>query len=213
MTTKTQYFIMEMFNVPKNTTKSNLTIANNNIISWNVVSVKEKNGEYVAYILILTKTSISTDILEGEVDVSANNHEVMGTNLFIHTKEYYEECLTKLLETYTPSDTTSHAEIKWLADFLDYEMDPLNNLLFINDECPLYTEEMASKYWKYIESLEDDNDEELPHDVNRDICVMENTKLPTEKLYITYHDQGSDAVNEFEDARDNIDTYYPVQAG
>ena len=213
MITKTQNFVLEMFNVPKNTTNSNLTIANNNINNWNVESVKEKDGEYVAYILILTNTSISTDILEGEVDVSANNHEVMGTDIFIHTKEYYEECLTKLLETYTPNDKSSHAEIKWLADLLGYEMYSLNNLIFLKDGCPLYTEEMESKYWRYIESLEDDEDEELPHDVNSDICVMENVTLPTEKLYIAYHGQGSDAVNKFEDARDNIETYYPLQAG
>jgi hypothetical protein len=210
MSINKQDFILEIFNVPKGTTQAHLSIENININSWRFNSVINKDGEYIAYITILTNNPISADSLDGELVVSASNHEVMGTDIFIHTKEVFEEQLTNIVEAHALEGVNHHDKIKWLSDLLGYKMDALYDLILLDNECPLYTEEMISKYWKHIESLEDNGDKELHHDVNSDICVMESVTLPTEKLYLAYHKKGSEEAQSYIDARDNMDSYYPI---
>lgn len=87
MITKTNKFLLELFNVPVGTSESDLTVQNDNIAQWKLKSVEEKNGEQIANIEVTTKTSIPSDALDGEIVVSVTNHEVQGTDLYIKELE------------------------------------------------------------------------------------------------------------------------------
>ena len=219
MTDKTQYFILELFNVPNFTAKSNLSIQNNRcqLRHWNVKTIQEQNGSFVAYIRLMMENASTAQALADNISVSANNHDVMGTDVFIHTKASYEEKLTKLVENYQHNDSEqeNQLEIRWLTDLLSFEMATLDSLIFLDHDCPLYTDTMVSTYWKYIEQFtkddDDEDDDDLYHDVNSDIGVMENTTMPTEKHLLAYHGKDSEVISEYLDAKNNIEAYYPVK--
>ena len=84
MNTKTNKFLLELFNVPETTVASDLTLANSDILSWTLDSVELIKSEYVAKISVTMKEFVDTDFLDGNVDLSAANHEVLGTDLYIH---------------------------------------------------------------------------------------------------------------------------------
>jgi hypothetical protein len=208
---KTHYFILELFNVPEHTCDSHLTIQHDKMASWTVGAIKAENNSFTAHIRVMMHNKMSPEELEGNTSVSANNHDVMGTDLYIHTKASYETRLISLVENHEPSNPQIHHEIIWLVDLLDYQMESLDTLILLNRECPLYTDDMVSTYWNYIERLYDEEDDELNHDVNSDIGVMENATLPNEKLFLAYHGKGSPFAAEYRKAKESINSHYPLK--
>ncbi|GIC77168.1 hypothetical protein [Moritella sp. F3] len=87
MITKTNKFKLELFNVPKDTIQSNLTIQNSDILEWKLDKITRINDSDVAIMLVTMKEFVDTDHIDGEVGISANNHEVMGTDLYIYELE------------------------------------------------------------------------------------------------------------------------------
>lgn len=94
MITKTNKFLLELFNVPEKTVASDLTLANSDILSWTLDSVEfikneyiAKKSEYIAKITVTMKEFVETDFLDGNIGLSAVNHEVLGTDLYIHEIE------------------------------------------------------------------------------------------------------------------------------
>ena len=87
MATKTKHLTLELFNVPKDTISSYLTIEHPSIASWDLKSIEENKGEYVAYLSIVTNDAVSPEDFVGEIAVSASNHEVVGADIFINADE------------------------------------------------------------------------------------------------------------------------------
>lgn len=124
----------------------------------------------------------------------------------------------KLTEKYKPDGISflqnngNQNEIIWLTDFLGYQMEALDSLMFQVDKCPLYTSEMASTYQQHIESFDYDGDVEIPNDVNSDITVIENVKLPTEKMYLAYYKNNIEHIESFLAAKSIINNCYPIHS-
>ena len=87
MITKTNKFLLELFNVPSTTTSEDLNIQHDCIASWSLQKIEAKGDEYVAYIETIMRETIASDSLDGELSVSATNHEVQGVDLYIKPLE------------------------------------------------------------------------------------------------------------------------------
>lgn len=83
MITKTNTFLLELFNVPKAMVASDLTLSNSGISSWTLNSVELVDDEYVAKISVTMKEVVDTDFLDGNIDLSVANHEFLGADLYI----------------------------------------------------------------------------------------------------------------------------------
>lgn len=124
MAYKTNKFLLELFNVPETTVASDLTLANSDILSWTLDSVELIKSEYVAKISVTMKEFVEKDFLDGHVGLSAANHEVLGTDLYIHELEGAPISLhdkgTTIMNTKLPN------EFKFKADDK-----PINTIKFI----------------------------------------------------------------------------------
>jgi hypothetical protein len=87
MITNTNKFLLELFNVPAATKSENFSVEIENIAHWNLQKIEPKDGEHVAYIVVILNNSVPSDSLDGEVMVSATNYDVQGVDVYVEPME------------------------------------------------------------------------------------------------------------------------------
>jgi hypothetical protein len=84
---ETNLFRVELYNVPENTTSANLKIENTDILEWHVDHKKVVDGVNVIILIVKTKQIVPSDHLDGELSLSADNHDVQGADIYIFELE------------------------------------------------------------------------------------------------------------------------------
>ena len=81
---KKNRFYLEIFNVPSDTNQSHLSVQCDSIKEWKLDSIQTIEGSLVAIIHFTTIEPIDFQSLFGlGISVSATNHEINGSNLFL----------------------------------------------------------------------------------------------------------------------------------
>lgn len=110
-----------------------------------------------------------------------------------------------------PDSAAMLLELDSLSLDFNFIMDGLDTLSLIKTAAPIYTVEMMSQYWQYLDDRYDSS--EYPSaDVDNDITVMENTLLPTEQHFLLHHRDRPDIISQYRADKIKFDALYaPVK--
>lgn len=112
-----------------------------------------------------------------------NNASTVKSQSLQHQLIYVLSLLVGSLPT-----TDQLSDIAYYTMALGYDMNGLRNLHLMQTDTPLYTSEMMSHYWEYI----DDHCGDVNHPENSvelDVSLMENTLLPTEAHFLLFNSE------------------------
>ncbi len=120
-----------------------------------------------------------------------------------------ENSLTRLLQSLASNPLSAHllVELDQLSACFNFEMNGLNTLSLIKTPTPIYTVEMMSQYWQYIDDRYGDDDHPS-NDVDNDITVMENTLLPTEQHFLLHHRENPAVIAQYKADKIEFDAIY-----